>query len=409
VSQSGCPGDEAGLSLPKGFCSSVFADGLSHARGVAVAPNGDVYVALEGTNPSRENLSTLPHASFAALRDTNDDGRADIIRRVGKLGNTGIGIFNGYLYVDEGREIVRYARPDSQLVPVRREVVVSGIPLYQHLARNFAFGADSSLYVNVGAATNSCQVIDRQRGSPGRDPCTELLDHAGIWRFRADKLNQAFSPSARFATGLRNSMGLAFSADGKLYATQHGRDQLHDNWPATFPNATYDAENPAEELMQVNKDDDFGWPYCYYAMDQAKLVEAPEYGGDGKKDSRCIDKKGPLIAFPGHWAPMSMMFYNGTAFPERYRHGMFIAFHGQWMPHPGDHPGARIVFQPAVNGMPSGTFETFAYGFAGANNKAMSQDTTVHRPVGLAMSPDGALFITDDAGGRIYKITYRPR
>ncbi len=408
ASSPGCPGDNAGLTLPKGFCASVFADSLIHARGVVVASNGDVYVALEGTNNSRENAPTLPHVSFAALRDSNNDGRADIVKRIGKTGNTGIGIFNGYLYVDEGHEIVRYARPDSQLVPGPREVVLSGIPLYQHLAHNFAFGPDSSLYVNMGAESNSCQVTDRERGSPGKDPCDELSKSAGIWRYRADRLNQSFSPSARFATGLRNEMGLALSADGKLYGTQHGRDQLHDSWPATFPNADYEAENPGEELMQINEGDDFGWPYCYYAMDQRKLVDAPEYGGDGIKSSRCTNKKWPLVVFPGHWAPMSLVFYTGSMFPERYRHGAFIAFHGSWKRPVQPQAGYRVVFQPLVNGAASGSYETFAFGFAGPRNAEIQSDTAKHRPVGLAMGPDGSLFVTDDAGGRIYKITYHP-
>src|SRR5919204_273804 len=139
------------------------------------------------------------------------------------------------------------------------------------------------------------------------------------------------TPAARYATGLRNGMGLAFnSADGKLYATQHGRDQLHDNWPAIFPSTQYQAENPGEEVVEVGQGDDFGWPYCYYAMDQKKLVTAPEYGGDGKKTDRCDQKKEPVAAFPGHWAPMSLLFYSGSQFPARYRDGAFIAFHGSW-------------------------------------------------------------------------------
>lgn len=407
---SGCPDNNAGLTLPKGFCASVFADSLIHARHIVVASNGDVYVALEGTSNDPRMKSGVPHASFAALRDTTNDGRADIVRRIGKLGNTGIGIFNGYLYVDEGREIVRYARADSQLVPSRREVVVRDVPLFpEHVARNFAFGPDSSLYLNVGSASNSCQVDNRKPGSPGKEPCAELSSRAGIWRFRADKLNQAFSPSKRFATGLRNGMGLAFSADGKLYGTQHGRDQLHDNWPVLFPSADYQAENPGEELVQINEGDDFGWPYCFYAMDQRKLVDAPEYGGDGEKTSRCTSKKEPIVGYPGHWAPMSLLFYTGTVFPERYRHGAFIAFHGSWNRAPRPQAGYRLVFQPLVNGAESGPYETFADGFAGPHDKPVSSDTAVHRPVGLAMSPNGALFVSDDAGGRIYKITYHSR
>ncbi len=403
-----CPASDAQLTLPAGFCATVFADSILHGRHVTVASNGDVYVTIEGTGKPPAGAPPSAPASFVALRDTNHDGRADIIRRVGKIGNTGIGLYGGYLYVDEGRRIVRYARPDTQLVPTASaEVVVSGIPLVPgHRARNFAIGPDSALYVNIGSATNSCQKKDRENNSPGVDPCTELATRAGTWRFSATRLDQPFSPSARFATGIRNGMGLAFAPDGKLYQTQHGRDQLHDNWPTLFPTTKYQAENPAEELMQVSQNDDFGWPYCYFSVDEKKLVTAPEYGGDGKKDDRCTSKKAPIAAFPGHWAPMSLMFYSGSSFPARYRDGAFIAFHGSWNRAPEPQEGYRVVFQPMTNGAASGTYETFADGFAGVSPELLQPGSAKHRPVGLATAPDGALYITDDLGGRVYRITY---
>jgi glucose/arabinose dehydrogenase len=404
-----CPAGNPGLTLPDGFCAVVFADSIGHARDIVVASNGDVYVTLEGTDPNAKSGAT-PKASFVALRDTTHDGRADIVQRVGTIGNTGIGIFSGHLYVDEGERIVRYARADSQLVPTGREVVVQGLPLNPgHRARSFAFGADGSMYVNVGSSTNNCQKKDRALESPGIDPCTELSRRAGTWKFDASKTNQSLSPAARFATGIRNGMGLAVASDGKLYATQHGRDQIHDNWPKIFPSTEYQAENPGEELIQVNQGDDFGWPYCYYAMDQKKLVDAPEYGGDGTKATRCADKKAPVAVFPGHWAPMALLFYTGSTFPERYRNGAFISFHGSWNRSPSPQAGYRVVFQPLTNGAESAPYETFADGFAGMSPDSIQPNLAKHRPVGLATGPDGALYIADDAGGRIYRITYTTR
>ena len=409
-----CKGDTAGLTLPAGFCATVFADSLQHARHVAVASNGDVYVTIENRGPSADRkaattadgLAPQP-TSFVALRDTSHDGRADIVKRVGTVGNTGVAVSGGYVYVDEGASIVRYARADSQLVPTGREVIVSGIPIATgHKARNIAIGADGSLYLNVGSATNSCQQKDRVNESKGVDPCVELETRAGIWQFKAGTRDQAFGPQARYATGIRNAMGLAVGPDGKLYATQHGRDQLHDNWPALFPTTVYQAENPAEELVQVNAGDDFGWPYCYYAVEPKKLVDAPEYGGDGTKSGRCDSKKEPLVAFPAHWAPMSLLFYRGRAFPARYASGAFIAFHGSWNRAPEPQAGYRVVFQPMTNGAPSGGYETFADGFAGVPAAQLQPGTALHRPTGLAAGPDGALYVTDDLGGRIYRITY---
>ena len=408
-----CPDTSAGLTLPNGFCATVFADSITHGRHVVVASNGDVYVTVEGTMPSPEkqisgaDKGSAPY-SFAALRDTNRDGRADIIKRVGSLGNTGIGIANGYLYVDEGKRIVRYARPDTQLVPTAKaEVVVDGIPLGPgHRSRNFVIGSDGALYVNVGSATNSCQQKDRANGSPGKDPCTELTTRAGIWRFAANKANQRFSPSARYATGIRNGMGLAFGPDGKLYGTQHGRDQFLQNWPKIFPDPKYSAENPAEQLIQINQGDEFGWPYCYYAMDQKKLVDAPEYGGDGTKTDRCANRKAPVAVYPGHWAPMSLLFYNGSSFPARYRNGAFIAFHGSWNRAPEPQEGYRVVFQPMNGNSTGGDYETFANAFAGVPPAQLQPGTAKHRPTGLAQGPDGALYVSDDMGGRVYRITY---
>ena len=413
TSASNCPGGSADLVLPTGFCATVYADSIAHGRHVTVASNGDVYITLEGTQPSKEKqvsgVAKQEHgASFVALRDTNHDGHADLVKRIGSLGNTGIGIANGYLYVDEGVRVVRYARADSALAPAgAAEVIVDGIPMTGgHRARNFVVGADSGLYLNVGSSTNSCQMKDRANESKGVDPCVELETRAGIWRFDANKRNQHFSAAARYATGVRNGMGLDFGTDGKLYATQHGRDQLHDNWPTTFPTTTYQAENPAEELVQVNKGDDFGWPYCYYATDVKKLVDAPEYGGDGKKSARCDVKKAPVAAFPGHWAPMSLLFYKGTAFPEHYRNGAFIAFHGSWNRAPEPQAGYRVVFQPIASGTASAAFETFADGFAGVPAAQLQPGSAKHRPTGLAAGPDGALYVTDDLGGRVYRITY---
>jgi glucose/arabinose dehydrogenase len=408
-----CVGDNAGLTLPSGVCATVFADSIGHARHVAVASNGDVYITLEGTQPSPENqksgqTQTPQAASVVALRDTTRDGRADVVARIGKIGNTGVALANGYLYVDEGKQIVRYKRGDDELTPSgAREVVVQNIPLGPgHRARNIAIGPDGALYVNVGSATNSCQVKDRANESPGHDPCTELNARAGIWKFDANKTGQSFSEAARFASGIRNAMGLAVRpGDGALFAMQHGRDQLHDNWPKLFPTTQYQAENPGEELLQVSQGDNFGWPYCYYAMDEKKLVTAPEYGGDGKKTDRCTDKKAPVAVYPGHWAPMSLLFYTGNALPAKYKDGVFIAFHGSWNRAPDPQAGYRVVFQPMSSGQASGDYETFADGFAGLSPEEIQPDRAKHRPVGLAQGPDGALYITDDVGGRVYRLT----
>jgi len=408
-----CTGDNAGLTLPAGICATIFADSVGRARHVVVASNGDVYVTLEATQPSPEKqmageTQRRQPASVVALRDTTGDGRADITARIGTLGNTGVGLYNGYLYVDEGARIVRYKRGDTELAPSgAREVIVQNIPLSPgHRARNFAITSDGVLYLNVGSATNSCQQRDRAAGSPGRDPCTELNTRAGVWRFDANRTGQSFTPGARFATGLRNAIALTVHpGDGALYAVQHGRDQLYDNWQEVFAAPQYQAANPGEELIQVSQGDDFGWPYCYYAVDAKQLVTAPEYGGDGKKTDRCQGTEGPVAAFPAHWAPMTLLFYTGSMLPARYRDGAFVAFHGSWNRSPEPQAGYNVVFQPMANGQASGQYEVFADGFAGLPANELQPDRAKHRPVGLAQGPDGALYITDDVGGRIYRLT----
>ena len=126
---------------------------------------------------------------------------------------------------------------------------------------------------------------------------------AGIWRYDPTRLHQVHDVAQRFATGIRNAVGLAWSPGlHALYATQHGRDALHDSYPKLYSVEKSD-DTPSEELLKVEAGGDYGWPYCYHDRVLRRLVLAPEYGGDANKAGRCADKKLPVLAFPGHWAP----------------------------------------------------------------------------------------------------------
>jgi glucose/arabinose dehydrogenase len=281
---------------------------------------------------------------------------------------------------------------------------VRDLPSGGHSARSLAVSPDGrTLFVNVGSATNSCQVKDRSEESAGKDPCTELATRAGVWRFDAARHDQTQAEGTRFATGIRNAVGLTVAPDGAVWATQHGRDQLGQNWSKLYT-IEQSAEKPSEELFSLHEGDDLGWPYCYHDLELGHLVLAPEYGGDGKQVGRCAQKKEPAVAFPGHWAPDGLTFYAGTQFPARYRGGAFVAFHGSWNRAPLPQAGYRVVFVPFKDGKPVGTYETFADGFWHENGAGPQ-----HRPVGVAVGPDGSLYVTDDAAGRIWRIVYKGR
>jgi glucose/arabinose dehydrogenase len=403
-----CTGDNGGLTLPAGFCATIFADSIGHARHIAVARNGDVYVNTWSGSYYSEG-SGRKDGYVVALRDTTRDGKADVVKGFGgsakwNSGGTGVALHDGWLYAEAGTRIVRYKMADNQLVPVGdAEVVVDGFPSDgDHPQHNFVIATDGSLYANMGSKTNACQLRNRTKGSPGVDPCTETETRAGIWRFDANKTGQKFGKEGRYATGIRNAVGLVIAPDGALWATQHGRDQLAENWPEKFT-AQQGQENPAEVLMRVTQNADFGWPYCWFDGAQNKYMLAPEYGGDGKEAGRCANVPMPAAVFPAHWAPNDVALYTGTQFPEKYRGGAFIAFHGSWNRAPGPQGGYMLAYQALDGTQGKGKFEEFATGFGGPSP---SPTASPYRPSGVAVAPDGALYVSDDKSGRIWRITY---
>lgn len=404
-----CPND-GGLSLPPGFCATIFADNIGHARHMAVASDGTVYV---NTWTSRYFRTPPPEGGFiVALRDTDGDGKADQVDRFGPTaaqgatGGTGIALWNGGLYAEAGDQIVRYALKSGERVPsANAEIIVDKLPMDgDHMMKAIAIDKAGKLFLNSGSPSNVCEKENRQPGSMGKDPCEELLTRAGIWQYSATKRGQVFSPRERYATGIRNTGGLAFDAAGGLLAVQHGRDQLSQNWPRLYT-TEQGVELPAEELLAPRKGDNFGWPYCYFDGQQNKLVLAPEYGGDGGKAvGRCASLKGPVATYPAHFAPTGLAYYGGSQFPAAYKGGAFIAFHGSWNRAPAPQDGFRVVFQPLANGKASGASILFADGFTGPG-KAQGQAT--HRPTGVAVGQDGALYVSDDVAGRIWRISYK--
>lgn len=394
--------DNAGLILPKGFGAILVADNMGSTRHIAVAPNGDIFLKLANTESG---------SGIKVLHDAEGNGKPTVSQSFGNYGGTGIAIKDGYLYCSSNTDIYRYKLDKNfkVLEPNKPEHIVTGlIERGEHETKSITLDNDGNLYTNIGAYSNACQVRDREKGSPSMDPCPILDSAGGIWKFKADVLNQTYKDGVHYAKGIRNTVGLDWNTEtNSLFVMQHGRDQLHDLFPNLY-SAKESAELPAEEMFKITEGKSYGWPYCYYDEIQNKKVLAPEYGGDGKKVGRCANAENPVIAFPGHMAPNGLLFYKGNMFPERYKNGAFIAFHGSWNRAPEPQKGYFVVFVPFKNGLPSGKWEIFADNFAGVS-LVKSPGQAKHRPCGLAEGPDGSLYVTDDHLGSVYRIIYNKK
>ena len=398
--------DDGAITLPPGFRALVVADNLvanrkvgnndERLRGIAVAPNGDIYAKGK-------------FGGIFALRDADGDGRAETIKEFGPGdGGTHIAFHDGWLYHSSRTTVYRYKYTPGELVPTSPlETVVSNLPAEKdHDAKAFAFDDQGRMLVEVGSPYNVYSKPDRQFGAKGMNATEFQKTFGGFWRFDANRLNQTQADGTRFSTGHRHSLALVWNAVSKhFFMVQMGRDNLNVVDPVHYDELD-NAERVSEVMHMLNEGSNLGWPTSYWDPFKKAHMLSPEFGGDNFRriDPDPFDK--PVVAFPAHWAPIQMTLYNGTQFPEKYRGGAFVAFHGSWNRAPRPQAGYQVAFVPFdAKGMPVGTYETFANDFAGKDQFVNTGDARF-RPAGVAVGPDGSMYITDTEKGRIWRVIY---
>ena len=403
---SGCLREKnGGLILPDGFDAVVVVDSLpGRARHLAVNNNGDIYVKANRKIDGGMNY---------VLRDINKDGRADSIKNFGPIESegayaTGMRIHNGYLYTSSEMIVYRYKLNPNEMVPTSEAefiVIDSGQPR-EHDGKPLAFDGKGHIFVPFGAPSDACQVENRLPGSPGMRPCPILDSNAGVWMFDENKRNQfRTTDGIKVATGLRSLVAMTWNAqDSTLYCVGHGRDGLVNGWPQ-FYNEWQSALLPSEAFYKLKPGANAGWPYYYFDQMKGKVMVNPEYGGDGTIENTDKSIETPIVGFPGHYAPNDLLFYTGNQFPDRYKNGAFIAFHGSTIRAPYPQGGYIVAFVPFVNGKPQ-KWEVFADGFTGKDTLVNTSDSK-YRPMGLAQGPDGSLYVSESNKGKIWKIQFK--
>ncbi|MDP9175888.1 MAG: DUF1080 domain-containing protein [Planctomycetota bacterium] len=401
--------DNSGIWVPAGFRALLVADNLvggadrpgDKLRFLAIGPNTEIYAKTS-------------KGGVIALRDTNGDSWADTIKDFGAGGGTGIALHDGWLYYATTSAIYRYKITRGTLVPSGEpEIIVQGLPAEgAHKAKAFAFDNQGRLLVGVSSPLNGFGAPDGKEGSKDSDPTEFLKTHGGFWRFDANKPNQAFASGFHYATGIRQALSVAWNSVSKTFFTvTTGRDDL-DTVAPQYYDALDNAGRVAEELHRLDEGANLGWPFTYYDPFKKARMLAPENGGDNRKHAEPGRFPDPQVAFPAHWAPQQMVFYTSTEFPQKYRGGAFVACHGSSSGALTPQGGNNVCFVPFDDkGTPTGSYEVFADGFDGQDHPVTSVSDARFRPCGLAIAPDGTLYISDSEKGRIWRIihTGQPR
>lgn len=391
------------ILLPPGFRATIVADNLMAGR------KGDTlrFLALEA-KPNSDLYAISRKGGIFALRDTDGDGRADIIREFGSGGGSGLAVRKGYLYYSSSSAVYRYKLTPGELVPSGPPELIAQLPEQTaHNAKAFAFDPSGNLFVNVGSPLNVSASNDRTPGAKGVDPTELQQRQGGIWKFKSDIPNQdQIRDGYRYATGLRHVLSIAWHpVKQAFFVVQMGRDQLNTVAPQYYT-AHDNAELPAEEMHLLQDRMELGWPTTYWDPLRRQRMLAPEFGGDGRLTAEPDRFPDPLVAFPAHWAPMQMAINITQHFPNHYLNGAFIAFHGSWNRGPEPQRGYVVAFVPfGSDGMPRGQYEIFADGFAGVDPLLRPADARF-RPAGLAFGFDGTLYVGDSEKGRIWRISY---
>jgi len=399
VSAPALAAEPDGLTLPPGFHASVVAEGLGAVRHMAIRGNGDIYVS---TRHGRDQAS----AGIIALRLGPDHKPAQTEHFSAVDQGTGIRIYRGALYAASGTGIYRFPLDGEALVPIAApELIVDGLAASNHA---IAFDGKGGMFVSLDGGGNICADPAAPKGGRpvGLKPCPNLETKGGIWRFDASRAGQEFGDGERYATGIRNMSALDWRPGDALYGAVHGRDGAH----AAFADVVSAADDDAiaDEMFRIVKGTDMGWPYTYYDGARKLRLVGPEYGGDGRTSPTDGAYAIPVAVFQPHRpAVLDLAFYNGSRFPRLYRGGAFLAMHGgaDGGPMPEGQPGYNVVFVPFRGGK-AGTPTVFADGFAGPAAGDKNVKTAAYRPVGVAVGPDGALYVADSNKGRIWRIAY---
>jgi glucose/arabinose dehydrogenase len=339
-------------AVPQGFRINVFAADFKEPRWIAVAPNGDIFLAETGAN------------QIDVLRDPKNTGGAQEreVFATGARGVFGIAFHDDYVYTGNTTELVRFRYDPKTSRRLGEAEPLMKLPGGGHSTRSVAVSPDGKhLFVSVGSGSN----IDT-----GEQPIRAAITICDL-----DGKNARL-----YATGLRNPVGLAIEpATGEVWTSVNERDELGDNLPPDY-------------FTSVRDGGFYGWPYSYIGsnVDPRVKQEKPDLV------ARAVI---PDVLLGAHVAPLQFAFYTGKQFPEKYWGGAFVAEHGSW--NRATRSGYQVAFVAFKDGMASEDPVPFLTGLV--PNPA-GRDV-YGRPVGVAVAPDGALLVSDDGAGKIYRIS----